>query len=255
MKSASLRSGLVLLLMTALATAAQGQQTYRLAVDAKTSLAWWQIDPNYGHLWATTCPDDLSWQPGEARSSGGNVNVKSRKQTVASASSSRDKTAPLYPRGDVVAVCRPAVRGSITALDTVNWKGTKGEIRILPDSLVTGNDMRDKFSRKSVFETTKYREIKFQIDSLINVQPGDTLHATAVGTLEMHGERVAATAPVKAWRETHGLRVQTQLEFPASQLTSVYKFSKLALGMGVTLGRWKTVFMGIDAILIPDRTD
>ncbi|HEY0303379.1 MAG TPA: YceI family protein, partial [Longimicrobiales bacterium] len=235
--------------------ALQGQQQFRFAVDSKTSLAWWQIDPNYGHLWATTCPDDLSWQPGEARSSGGNINVKSRKQTTASASSSRDRVVPLYPRLDVMPVCRTAVRGGIIALDTTNWRGTRGEIRILPDSLVTGNDMRDKFSRKAVFETTKYREIRFQIDSLSNVQPGDTIRAVAHGALELHGARVATTAPVKAWREKAGMRVQTTLQFPADDLTHVYGFSKLSLGMGVTLGRWNTVFMGIDAILTPTSSD
>jgi hypothetical protein len=253
MKYASFCSAVLLSVMAA--GTAQAQQPYRLSVDAKTSLAWWQIDPNYGHLWATTCPDDLSWQPGEARSGGGNVNVKSRKKTTASASASRDREVPIYPRGEVAAVCRPAVRGSITTLDVNNWRGTKGEIRILPDSLVTGNDMRDKFARKSVFETSKYREIKFQIDSLTNVQPGDTIRATAVGVLELHGARVPTSAPVKAWKEAKGLRVQTQLEFPANELTSAYNFSKLALGMGVTLGRWKTVYMGIDAILVPDGTE
>lgn len=241
--------------LTVVPAAASAQQSYRFAVDAKTSLAWWQIDPNYGHLWATTCPDDLSWQPGEARSSGGNFNVKSRKQTVASASSSRERTVPLYPRTDVAPVCRPAVRGEIVALDTISWRGTRGEIRILPDSLVTGNDMRDRFSRKAVFETSKFREIKFVIDSLANVQPGDTVRAVAVGTLELHGARVPAQAPVKVWRERAGLRVQGQLQFPAQDLTRVYGFSKLALGMGVTLGRWNTVFMGLDAVLVPAATD
>lgn len=254
MRYALLRSTL-LLALAATPAALQGQQPFRLAVDSKSSLAWWQIDPNYGHLWATTCPDDLSWQPGEARSAGGNINVKSRKQTTASASGSRDRVVPLYPRIDVVPVCRPAVRGGITAQDTTTWRGTRGEIRILPDSLVTGNDMRDKFARKAVFETAKYREIRFQIDSLSNVQPGDTTRAVAHGLLEMHGTRVQATAPVKAWREKAGMRVQTQLQFPAEDLTRVYGFSKLSLGMGVTLGRWNTVFMGIDAILTPTASD
>jgi hypothetical protein len=254
MKLPGLRVCLVLAL-TVFPAAAAAQQSYRFAVDAKTSLAWWQIDPNYGHLWATTCPDDLSWQPGEARSSGGNFNVKSRKQTLPSASSSRDRTVPLYPRIEVTPVCRPAVRGEIVALDTVDWRGTRGEIRILPDSLVTGNDMRDRFSRKAVFETSKFREIKFVIDSLAKVQTGDTIRAVAVGTLELHGARVPVQAPVKAWRERAGWRVQGQFQFPAEDLTKVYSFSKLALGMGVTLGRWKTVYMGLDAVLVPTATD
>ena len=247
MKYAQLRIGFILCLLL-MPAAAQAQQ-FRFSIDARTSLAWWQIDPNYGHLWATTCPDDLSWQPGDARSAGGNINVKSRKEVVASASSSRDRTAPLYPRGEVHAVCRHAVRGGIIATDTINWTGVRGEVRILPDSLVTGQDMRDRFARKSVFETSKFKEIRFVIDSLANVVPGDTMTALAIGTLEMHGRQTGHRAPIKAWREAQGLRVQTTLEFPANELTTVYNFSKMALGMGVTLGRWKTVYMGIDAIL------
>ena len=50
-------------------------------------------------------------------------------------------------------------------------------------------------------------------------------------------------------------RVQTRMQFPAHDLTRVYGFSKLSLGMGVTLGRWNTVFMGIDALLLPEPTD
>ena len=33
-------------------------------VDPKASLAWWQINPHLGHLWATTCPQEPSWKPG-----------------------------------------------------------------------------------------------------------------------------------------------------------------------------------------------
>ncbi len=76
-----------------------------------------------------------------------------------------------------------------------------------------------------------------------------------ISLLELHGARVPAQAPVKVWRERAGLRVQGQLQFPAQDLTRVYGFSKLALGMGVTLGRWHTVFMGLDAVLVPAATD
>jgi hypothetical protein len=251
MKSAALGATLAASVLMLPATAHAQKQT-RFAVDAKSSLAWWQVDPNYGHLWATTCPDDRSWQPGEARSEGiGSINVKTRKKTLPSASSSRDREVPIYPRGDVSPVCRPAVRGTVTTSDTTTWAGTRGEIHIHPDSLVTGNSMRDRFSRKAVFETNKFRTVVFVIDSLSNVQRGDTIRATAFGTLEIRGVRVAKTAPVKAWRDKAGLRVQTQLEIPADDLTDVYDFPKMALGMGVSLGRWKTVYFGIDAILVP----
>jgi polyisoprenoid-binding protein YceI len=222
-------------------------QQATLTVDAATSLAWWQIDPNYGHLWATTCPEDPSWQPGEARSNSGRVNVSTRKKT--SPSHHSDSRIPIYPRGTVSAVCRLAVAGSITAGDTVTWRNVRGEIRVLGDSLMSGLDLRDRFARKSVLETQKHREIKFMIDSLTNVQTGDTITAIAVGTFELHGVRKPMTAPVRAWREPAGLRVQTQFSFPASELTGEYNMSKLALGMGVTLGRWKTMHMGVDVIL------
>ena len=35
----------------------------------------------------------------------------------------------------------------------------------------------------------------------------------------------------------------------AHDLVDEYKMSKMALGMGVTLGRWKTVHMGVDVLL------
>src|SRR5882672_8525183 len=39
----------------------------RWVVDSRSSLAWWQVSPNLNHLWATTCPGDSSWRPGEGR--------------------------------------------------------------------------------------------------------------------------------------------------------------------------------------------
>ena len=48
-----------------------------MAVGA-ASLVWWQVDPHYNHLWSTTCPNDPSWQPGEGRDAGWQVNYKTR---------------------------------------------------------------------------------------------------------------------------------------------------------------------------------
>lgn len=222
-------------------------QEVRFTIEPATSMAWWQIDPNYGHLWATTCPDDPSWQPGDSRSSNGRVNPKTRKVTLASHHS--DPRIPLYPRGDVNPVCRRAVSGTITVVDPASWRGVRGEVRVLGDSLMTGLTLRDKFARKSVLETHKYREIKFTIDSLTNVQAGDTITAVAVGTFELHGEQRPMQAPVKAWREAGGMRVLSTFSFPAPDLTGEFSMSRMALGMGVTLGRWKTVHVGIDVIM------
>jgi hypothetical protein len=231
------------------AEGAGAQSFIRYEIDVRSSLAWWQIDPNYGHLWASTCPDDPNWQAGEGRSPGARVDFKTQKKHVASASKSRLRLVPMYPRLDVHEVCRPAVRGGIIATDTSRWSGVRGEVMILPDSLDTGLEMRTVYARKAIFETHKYRQIRFVLDSLSAVQPGDTIRAMAHGTMELHGVHTPIMAPVKAWRVPQGLRVQTQFEFPAEDLTDVYQMSRMALEMGTALGRWNTVYMGVDVIL------
>lgn len=230
----------------------------RLTVDGPTSLAWWQIDPNYGHLWASTCPDDPNWQAGEGRTPGARVDFKTRKKHVASASKSRLRAVPMYPRLEVHAVCRLAVRGGVLTADTVSWSGMRGEVIVLPDSLDTGLEMRSLYARKAIFETHKFREIRFvldrfDLDTQANVQRSDTIRGTAHGTLQLHGIHTPIASQVKAWRVPEGLRVQTFYEFPAEQLADVYKMSKIALEMGTSLGRWNTVYMGVDMILRPAR--
>jgi len=222
-------------------------QETRLTVDPQTSLAWWQIDPHFGHLWASTCPDDPNWQAGEGRSPGKRIDFATRKQTMSSGRS--DKRVPIYPRIEVHAVCRNAVHGGVLSVDTVTWRGTRGEVIILPDSLETGLDMRTAYARRAIFETHKHRRIRFVLDSLSAVQPGDTLVAQAHGTLDLHGVHTTISSPLKAWREKEGLRVQTTFSMPADDLTDVYKMSRPALAMGTALGRWNTVYMGVDLIL------
>ena len=225
------------------------QDGITLRVDSRSSLAWWQIDPNYGHLWATTCPDDPAWQAGEGRSPEGRANFKTRKEHVASARKSRESDIPMYPRRQVHAVCRNAVHGGVITLDTVTWSRTRGEIRILPDSLTTGLAMRDRFARRGVFETHKFKNIRFVLDSVSTVQPGDTLRATAHGSLHLHGVQRTITAPLKAWAEGGGLRVQAQFDIPADDLSDVYEMPETALAMGTSLGRWERVYMGVDVLL------
>jgi hypothetical protein len=232
-----------------LVTAAAGEAQTRFDVDPRASLAWWQIDPNYGHLWASTCPDDPNWQAGEGRTPGARVDFKSRKKHVASASKDRLRAVPMYPRLDVHAVCRPAVRGGVLAADTLNWSSLRGEVIVVPDSLDTGLEMRSLYARKAIFETHKFPQIRFVLDSLGNVQPGDTIRGVAHGTLELHGVHRKIASQVKAWRVPEGLRVQTYFEFPADELAEVYKMSKMALEMGTSLGRWNTVYFGVDMIL------
>jgi hypothetical protein len=233
-------------LLSLLSNPLLGQST-RWTVDPRSSLAWWQVDPHYEHLWATTCPADSSWQAGEGRDPGLYVDYKTRPRTVAAGRS--DPRIPLFPRFIVKDNCRQAMRGEVTVADTRQWRGVRGIVRVLADSLFTGLGLRDKFGRQFVLETDDYPEVTFTIDSLSDVQPGDTIRAVAVGTLLLHGVEQATRAPLTAWRERGGLRVKAQFLVPALALTRDFKMSLAALGMGVGMRRWKTVHMGVDVIL------
>src|SRR5262245_62263125 len=115
------------------AGALSAQQAVTWTVSSRTSLAWWQINPHYNHLWATTCPDDPSWQPGEGRSEGFYVDYLRRRP--ASEVDDTETRVPLYPRKTVRSLCRQAVRGEFTASDTVTFKDLKGTLSIIADSL------------------------------------------------------------------------------------------------------------------------
>jgi polyisoprenoid-binding protein YceI len=227
--------------------AAGAQTPVRWVVEPRSSLAWWQIDPHYNHLWATTCPDDPSWQPGEGRSPGYYIDYLRRPDTEDNDES--DPRVPLYPRRHVRALCRAAVTGVITLSDPTAYNSARGTITIMTDSLVTGLNLRDAFARKQVFQTYTYPHLRFTIDSLVNVQQGETIHATAVGTFEIHGTRHTVRAPAKITSEAGGLRVQAQFQERAKALTREYGLPETALGMGVTIGRWRTVHMGVDLLL------
>ncbi len=105
--------------------------------------------------------------------------------------------------------------------------------------------------RKRVFENNLYRDVSFTLDSLISVHPGDTLFATVLGTFELRGVRRPVEAALAAWHEADATRVLAQWQMPAKDLIRVYGMSRWALGMGVVLGRWKTVHMGVDLMLKP----
>jgi hypothetical protein len=224
-------------------------QRARWAVDASTSLAWWQVNPNYGHLWATTCPSDPSWQPGEGRDAGMRVYYDTREPTVFSGRESN--RIPLSPRGAVTPVCRQAVRGEVTAEDQAGWRGVRGTVAVRADSLVTGLGLRDAYARRAVLHTARYPELRFTIDSLVDVVPGDTMRATAVGSFEAHGVRRPTQAPLMAWQDSAGFRVRAEFSVPATALIDEFKMSRFALGMGVVSRRWHRVHMGVDVILRP----
>lgn len=228
-------------------TASAQARSARWIVDGRTSLAWWQVDPHYEHLWATTCPADPSWQAGEGRDAGLHVDYATRPQTVSSGRS--DPRIPLFPRSEVQPVCRQAVRGELLLDDPGRWRGVRGTITVIADSLFTGLGLRDAYARRAVLQTGRYPELRFTIDSLVEVQAGDTIRATAVGVFEAHGVRRPARAPLKAWQDSAGFRVRAQFAVPAPALIDEFKMSRWALGMGVVSRRWNMVHMGVDVIL------
>ena len=235
-----IREAGLLVMMLALGSTGLPAQVH-FALDPQSSLAWWQIRPHFRHLWATTCPQERSWRAGELFSPG----------FIPKFSLEDDTIVPLYPRNLAKRVCTPAVHGDIVVADTTRWQGVHGLVVIQADDLVTGLNFRDTYARERILETVVYPEIRFRIDSLINVQRGDTLRADAVGILELHGIRRAWTVPIKAWHEPLGLRVTGQFEFPAPDLTDVYRLSHYALALGVRTAIWKEFFLGIDAVLVP----
>jgi len=193
-------------------TAAQAQMKFK--VSERSSLAWWQMSPHLGHLWATTCPGEPSWQPGDERSAGWQVD-ESRAPKTGHANVMDTVHVPIYPRPTATEVCAPAVRGEFTAADTVNWTGVKGLVLVRADQLITGLDMRDNYARKAILQTSAYPDIKFQVDSLVNVKHvGDTTMATAVGFLEIRAIRSPKKVPLKIFHEPLGLRVTGKMTFP-----------------------------------------
>jgi len=215
------------------------------SIKPRESLAWWQVEPNYGHLWATTCPGDPSWSAGESRSSGYNY----REEHIA-VSAQLNSRIPLFPRSKVTPVCGDAVHGEITIADTIRWHGVSGIISIDAHDLTTGADFRDAYAQKAVLKSSAFPTIDFAIDSLSDLRvEGDTIRATALGTLSLVGKQHLKSARLVAWRVPGGLRIRGQIQVPAKDMTGSLGLSKFALNMGVVLGRWDTLYMGIDIIL------
>jgi hypothetical protein len=227
----------------------------RLTVDPKASAAWWQINPHLNQLWATTCPADPGWLPGEAKSSGSGWGFDA---TALKGMPPKDATSdtihiPLFPRTRVRLVCAEGVHGELVAPDTVTWKGASGTITVDAAALVTGEKFRDAFARDHVLETDKHPHITFTIDSVIGAarDSADSVHAVAVGTFELHGVRTPLSVPVVAWADGGGVRVRSRWYMSADDLWSKYGISKISLGLGVGMGIWRQLWMGIDAVLRP----
>jgi len=240
-------------LLWVLAVWADAQAQTRWTVDPKASLAWWQMNPHLNHLWATTCPQEPSWQPGD-RTAGGWDQPSSFSKTGFGWVSDTIHI-PLYPRYSVRSVCTEALEGQIVTTDTVTWRGARGQVAIRADALVSGENVRDAYARHAILQTATYPEIRFTLDSLVDLtRRADTLSGTAVGVLSLLGVAKAITDAVTAFPEAGGTRVLARFHVPAPSLVSEFRMSKQALGFGVSMNIWKDLFMGVDLLMRPQRT-
>ena len=222
----------------------------RWAVDPKESLAWWQVNPNLNHLWATTCPSDPDWRPGQGRSSGWNIHPNLKLPRYGYANVEDTVHVPLFPRHAVRSLCVEAVRGEVVVADSVHWHGVRGTVAVQGDALITGERMRDAMMHQAL-ETAQYPEIQFTLDSLVGVsKQGDTLRSSAVGTLLLRDLRRPVRAAVQAFPDGGGMRVLAKWRMPATdliQLTPMLHY----MGLGVNVNLWKDFFMGADLVFRP----
>lgn len=237
------RTGVLIAGLSALAAGAHAQ--VRWTVDAKSSLAWWQMNPHMDHLWATTCPAEPSWRPGGGRSA-----TWFMSRVLRTPATLDSVNVPVYPRYAVRDVCAEAVRGEVVAPDTATWRGVRGVVVVKPDLLFSGHEQRDTHMREAILETKQHPEIRFAIDSLVDVtRQGDTLTAHAVGIFSLHGVDRPMVATVRVWAEAEGLRVLGKFRMPAKAMVEEYGLSSKALGLGVGVRVWQDVFMGVDLLL------
>lgn len=242
---------MVTLLGTAAGPAAAQTRAGRWVVDAKASLAWWQVNPHMAHLWGTTCPQEPSWRPGEGRSAGWFID-RSLTATFKHGFAAVDDTAniPLYPRYRVRPLCTEAIDGEVKVKDIQNWTGITGWFTIDPNKLVTGEDRRDAYAHSVVFETQLYPEIRYQIDSVVNIeQRGDTLLGDAMGVLTVRKNPYPVSVKLIVTREAGGMRVRGKSFLPVQHLTTTFGISSTAFGLGVEQRVWKQLFMGVDLLL------
>jgi hypothetical protein len=219
----------------------------KYAVEATTSLAWWQMNPNYGHLWATTCPGDPDWSAGEGHGNGFAIKDVMKKTRV---SAYMDYRIPLYPRVNVAPVCRKAIKGEITLKNPNDIATASGVIEVMADSLETGSAMRNTFQKKSIFGL--FNRITFTLDSIGDFeQAGDTVKAVAKGSWQLHGVTKPLFFPVVMVKEPTGLRVQGKTATFPRMLLEEYKMSKFALGAGVGMNLWKELHFGFDLVFKP----
>jgi hypothetical protein len=234
---------------------ASGQS--RWTVEANSSLAWWQINPTMGHLWATTCPGDPGWRPGAGFSSGWSfdpsLDALPRGWAGAGQGSTDTVHVPLFPRYDVRHVCTEAVRGEFTVDDSVHWSGLHGWVAVRSADLVTGEQFHDMAMRRALGASSSGSEIRVTVDSVVDMtRAGDTLVGKAAGNMALNGTSTPMLASVRAFPDSGGMRVVVKWRLPAKTLYTITP-SLAKMSLGLDFGLWKDLFMGADLVLLPSK--
>jgi hypothetical protein len=208
------------------------------------------VDPHLNHLWASTCPQDVSWRPGAERTGGEQIDYGLPLPKAGFANTVDTVPMPAYPRlGQAEPVCNEAVTGSLTVGDSAHWGAVQGVLRVLGEDLETGNARRNAFASRAVLETHRYKYIEFTVDSVTSVEVGDTIRGTFHGQLTLVGATHPFSGPVIGWMQGDQLRIQAYFKMLAKDLIKKYDVSKYALGLGVAGGIWRWVFLGGDLLL------
>ena len=234
---------------------AQAQAAVTFKPDAKSSLAWWQINPHMDHLWASTCPQEPSWRPGEGRGGGWTISQAFRPPKHGSAGVNDTTIIPLYPRRRVRSVCTEALTGEVHVSDTLSFKGLNGWISVKAAALNQGESLRDEYTNKNVTDVNQFPEIKFTVDSVVrSTRVRDTVRTTAIGSFTFRGVTQPMIASVRAWHEPTGTRVLAKFHFKPRDLIKVYGVSGFVLGMGVGTNIWYDIYGGVDMVLVPSSS-
>jgi hypothetical protein len=210
------------------------------------------MSPHLNHLWATTCPEEPSWRPGENRSSGWHIDPSLKLPESQYNNVDDTVNVPLFPRDRVHAVCSEAVQGEILLPDTVTWRGAGGKVTAKADAVITGEAMRDILMHQ-IMEAKKFPEMSFTLDSLMGLtKQGKTFFGRAVGTLTVRGVETPVTAVVKAFPDGGGMRVLARWRVPATTLLHELIPRLRHIGLGANTNLWHDFFMGADLVFRPE---
>jgi polyisoprenoid-binding protein YceI len=238
-----------LFLVSTVAADAQSRWT----IDKKVSLVWWQVSPHLNHLWATTCPNEPSWRPGDNRSPGWAIRPDLKLPSGGNNNNDDTVHVPLWPRDRPHPVCTEAVQGVLVLPDTVTWRGATGQVKVLAEALVTGEGMRDILMH-ACLETKSFPEIAFILDSLVDMtRKGNEVTGTAMGSLKIRGMVKPTIATVRAFPDAGGgTRVLVKWVIDAHDLSSDWTPRLKHLGLGSKTNLWHYFFMGADLVFHPE---